>query len=144
MRGSYTIRPNSQNPEWPTEPHPDDLKAELERAEKAKDPKRAKKEAPAKALLTTQHRVAAQHRQGAGSPTDNLDWLAMLRGTRSAVRRADKRLDGGTDYTWCWVDTHYPGGDEVIEVMPHVRYGPWSTHGGSGHRYCYVTLEVAR
>jgi len=134
-----TIRPNSLNPDWPTEPDPKDLADELKRAKKAKDPNRAKKEAPAKALRVTQRRVAAQHRVGAGGPTENLDWLDWMRLLREAVR--DPRPNP-KERQWCWIDGDCPEPTETIVVRAIDREGRWRQYGDEMHRYVYVTFEV--
>lgn len=140
----WHILPNAMNPLWPKEPDPADLADELERAERAKDPKKARKEAPAKALLRTQQRVTAEYRRGAGGRTDNIAWLAMLRTLRERVRRETPRCDNGTDYTFCWIDGEYPESDDPIEVTFHYKYGPWAQYRpwGNSYRYCYVTFDV--
>ena len=133
----FILHPNSENPEWPTEPDPADLADAIERARKAKDPKRALREAPAVALQVTRDRVAAEHRRRAGGcRSDNLDWLEMVR-----TCRAELREDTPEGRTYCWIDTGCWVAKATVTVEAFIRHGE---RGIDRARYCYVTIEGAR
>lgn len=131
----FLIRPNAQNPDWPVEPAPEDLSAAIQAAEKAPDPAKALRDAPARALEKTRQRVAAQHRVGAGGTTDNLDWLDMVRSLRQDLR--EHHADGRR--TLCWIDGLCPSLTSPLTLMVQSKHTEW---GADGVRYRVVTFQV--
>lgn len=112
----FTIRPNTENLAWPTEPDP----ADLETALKAAKSGREKKEARATALKMTRRRVLANARRNVGCNSDNLDWIAMVSVLRSTYR---------TDGRFAWIDGSCPALNGTIEIEVTV----WSDHH---YNYC--------
>ena len=130
----FTIRPNSEHPDWPTEPDPDILAQMLDAAKN----KAEKKAAPALALIATQKRAAAKVRKGCYS--DNLDWLAMV-----AQLRQELRTDTPDLFAGAWIDTSPPKEvTKTFEVEASVREGAVRRFGDRprGYQYRYVTIEV--
>jgi len=128
----FTIRPNSEHPDWPTEPDPDILAQTIAAAKDSA----AKKAAPAVALAATQAKVANGVRVGCYS--DNLDWLYM-------VARIRQRFSVETDemFANAWIDTNPPKEvTETIEVQATVREGGIFRFGDRprGYMYLYITI----
>ena len=130
MNPSFTIRPNTQNPDWPTAPDPQDLiRGDLLKKEgRVKDGK-------AWALAATRHRVAVQARSG--SPSDNLDWLRMVAELRTTFRDLDP-----SGRTYAWIDGFCPEVQAPFRACVQPRYGEWENRFPGLPRSRYVVITI--
>ena len=114
IKYTYLIRPNDDNPDWPTKPDLALLAAMQQR------PNESKGQFANRVLKETQNRLLTKHRDGCGS--DNLDWVKMV----SNLRKCTRQLSQGTNCRFgAWID----GLLMDSQISEKTRYVAYSSAG---------------